>query len=122
MRLPSGPRVLALHLDSDDPGLKALRDPECLLAKARAQPLLADVLARAMPASVHARPAGSARLDFEAMSAAAAGFFAIGDAMLSFDSIASPRRAFVTLLQPLIERSIKVSSTSMRWRCGVVMA
>lgn len=98
VRLPSGQRVLAFHLDADDPELKTLRDPESLLAKARRQPLLADVLAGVrlnaagaalLPASVsvHARPAASAVLD--GIAATPPGFFAIGDAMLSFDPIAS---------------------------------
>jgi flavin-dependent dehydrogenase len=85
VRVPSGQRVLAFHLDSDDPELKALRYPERLLAKARRLPLLADALA--IPASalasvsVHARPAGSAALDLDAMATIPPGFFAIGDAV-----------------------------------------
>jgi flavin-dependent dehydrogenase len=95
VRVPSGQRVLAFHLDSDDPELKALRDPERLLAKARRQPLLADVLSASIYApvfesiQVHARPAGSAVLDLDAMAEIAPGFFAIGDAVLAFDPIAS---------------------------------
>jgi flavin-dependent dehydrogenase len=87
VRVPSGQRVLAFHLDADDPELRTLREPERLLAKARQQPLLADALAHATVAAVHARPADSALL--EAMASAPPGFFAIGDAMLSFDPIAS---------------------------------
>ena len=95
VRVPSGQRVLAFHLDSDDPELKALRDPERLLAKARRQPLLADALSASIYApafesiQVHARPAGSAVLDLNAMAEIAPGFFAIGDAVLAFDPIAS---------------------------------
>jgi flavin-dependent dehydrogenase len=87
VRVPSGQRVLAFHLDADDPEIKALRVPERLLAKARQQPLLADALARAEAVPVHARPAASGVLD--GIATAPSGFFAIGDAMLSFDPIAS---------------------------------
>jgi flavin-dependent dehydrogenase len=94
VRVPSGQRVLAFHLDTDAPELKTLRDPERLLAKARRQPLLADALpislsASAVSTTVHARPAGSAVLDLDAMANIAPGFFAIGDAVLAFDPIAS---------------------------------
>lgn len=96
VRVPSGQRVLAFHLDADDPELKALRAPEPLLAKARLHPLLADVLvdATAMPvsgtgAAVQARPAGSAVIDFAALDHVPPGFFAIGDAMIAFDPVAS---------------------------------
>jgi flavin-dependent dehydrogenase len=95
VRVPSGQRVLAFHLDSDDPELKTLRDPERLLAKARRQPLLVDALAAHVSAfalasvSVHARPAGSAVLDLDAMTTVPPGFFAIGDALIAFDPIAS---------------------------------
>lgn len=88
VRIPSGQRVLAFHLDADDPALKTLRDPEAFLAKAKRQPLLADALQSAA-AEVHARPAGSAALDAQALADTPPGFFAIGDAMLSFDPIAS---------------------------------
>jgi flavin-dependent dehydrogenase len=93
VRLPSGERVLAYHLDQDDPEHKTLRDPRQLLAKARALPLLAEVLAAHTPdpsaLQVHARPAGSALLDLDALSANAPGVFAIGDAVIAFDPIAS---------------------------------
>ena len=89
VRLPSGQRVLAFHLDADDPELKTLRDPELFLAKAKRQLLLADALQSTAVAEVHARPAGSATLDVEALADTPPGFFAIGDAMLAFDPIAS---------------------------------
>lgn len=89
VRLPSGQRVLAFHLDADDPALKTLRDPEAFLAKAKRQPLLADALPSTGAVEVHARPAGSAALDVEALADTPSGFFAIGDAMLAFDPIAS---------------------------------
>ncbi len=96
VRVPSGQRVLAFHLDTDDPELKTLRDPGRLLAKARQQPLLADALSTSSSAEssnedlrVHARPAGSDVLDFDAMCDLAPGFFAIGDAAIAFDPIAS---------------------------------
>ena len=74
---------------SADPELKILRRPEYLLARARALPILAEALVGYMPAPVFARPAASARLDLDSMVATAPGFFAIGDAVLSFDPIAS---------------------------------
>lgn len=93
VRVPSGQRILAFHLDSDDPELKTLRDPERFFAKARRQPLLADALAIhasvLASVSVHVRPAGSAALDLDAIATTAPGFFAIGDAVLAFDPIAS---------------------------------
>ncbi len=94
VRVPSGHRLLAFHLDIGDPNLKTLRDPGRLLAKARRLPLLADVLpmslsASAIPPSVHIRPAGSTVLDLDAMANLAPSFFAIGDAVLAFDPIAS---------------------------------
>lgn len=89
VRIPSGQRVLAFHLDADDPALKTLRDPERFLAKAKRQPLLADALQSTDAAEVHARPAGSTALDPQALADTPPGFFAIGDAMLAFDPIAS---------------------------------
>ncbi|GMV31107.1 MAG: hypothetical protein AMXMBFR59_32320 [Rhodanobacteraceae bacterium] len=89
VRVPDGQRVLAFHLDADDGELHALRQLPDLLAKARRQTVLADVLPAAADGSVHARPAGSAALDRDAMRRCAPGFFAIGDALLSFDPIAS---------------------------------
>lgn len=88
VRVPAGQRVLALHLESEDPELQKLRNPDALLTKAKTQPLLAEVLNGYEPAPVHARPAASVHLDFERI-AKTPGFFAIGDAMLSFDPIAS---------------------------------
>lgn len=89
VRVPDGQRVLAFHLDADDPERHALRTLPNLLAKARRQTVLADVLPAAADGIVHARPAGSAALDRDAMRRCAPGFFAIGDALLSFDPIAS---------------------------------
>lgn len=88
VRVPSGRRVLAFHLDAADPELRRLKSLPALLAKARRHGLLAEVLPAAADALVHARPAGSAVLDGAGL-AAAAGFFAVGDAGLSFDPIAS---------------------------------
>jgi flavin-dependent dehydrogenase len=95
VRVPAGYRVLAFHLNTDDPELKTLRDPERLLAKARQRSLLADVLpmslsvVSASPSPVHIRPAGTTLLDLDAMADLAPSFFAIGDAVLAFDPIAS---------------------------------
>jgi flavin-dependent dehydrogenase len=89
VRLPSGWRVLAFHLDADDPELSALRALPALLGKARRHALLARVLPVDADETVHARPAGSAALDPAVVAQTAPGFFAIGDAGLSFDPIAS---------------------------------
>ncbi len=96
VRLPCGQRVLAFHLDGDDPERRSLCHGPTLLAKARSQPLLAEVLPaaiasdqRPMPEpTVHGRPAGSAALDLAALKAID-GFYAVGDAALAFDPIAS---------------------------------
>ena len=77
VRLPCGRRVLAFHLDGHDPELSSLRHLPALLAKARRQPLLAEVLPveagfAQEPATeplVHGRPAGSAALDLAALAA-----------------------------------------------------
>jgi flavin-dependent dehydrogenase len=96
VRLPSGQRVLAFHLDGDDPERRSLRHGPTLLAKARSQPLLAEVLPAALASgrasmpepAVHGRPAGSAALDLAALKAID-GFYAVGDAAIAFDPIAS---------------------------------
>lgn len=91
VRVPSGQRVLAFHLDADDAELHALRSWPTLLAKARRQAVLAESLPATtdVGVAVNARPAGSATLDSAALARMAPGFFAIGDAGLSFDPIAS---------------------------------
>lgn len=88
VRVPSGVRVLAFHLDADDPELKALREPGKLLDKARQRPLLCETLTRATPAPVHARVAGSSVVDLPGLRQIT-GLFAVGDASVSFDPIAS---------------------------------
>ena len=92
VRLPCGQRVLAFHLDGHDPELSSLRHLPALLAKARRQPLLAEVLPAeagfALDSLVHGRPAGSAVLDLAAL-ATIDGFYAVGDAAIAFDPIAS---------------------------------
>jgi flavin-dependent dehydrogenase len=89
VRVPSGQRVLALHLDSDDAGLKALRDPRRFLERARRHALLAGIGCASMDFALRTQPAGGGGLDPDAVAALPDGFFAIGDAMLSFDPIAS---------------------------------
>jgi flavin-dependent dehydrogenase len=96
VRLPCGRRVLAFHLDGHDPELSSLRHAAALLAKARSHPLLAEVLPgnagygqEAVPVPpVFGRPAGSATLDLVALQAID-GFYAVGDAAIAFDPIAS---------------------------------
>lgn len=96
VRLPCGRRLLAFHLDGHDPELRSLRHGPALLAKARRHPLLAEVLP-ALSASgqepvretpVHGRPAGGAVLNLAGL-AAIDGFYAVGDAAIAFDPIAS---------------------------------
>lgn len=94
VRLPCGQRVLAFHLDGHDPELSSLRHGANLLAKARRHPLLADVLpldtvfGQGPLLPVYGRPAGGAALDLESLEAID-GFYAAGDAAISFDPIAS---------------------------------
>jgi len=96
VRPPCGRRLLAFHLDGHDHELRSLRHGEALLAKARRQPLLAEVLPAAYPtgqeplrqATVQARPAGSAALNWDELEAID-GFYAVGDAAIAFDPIAS---------------------------------
>ncbi|WKE66389.1 NAD(P)/FAD-dependent oxidoreductase [Gallaecimonas kandeliae] len=87
--LPQGQRVLAYHLDGDDPQGRQLRRPEAFLAKARQHPLLAEVLADLPPAQLRCRAAGTSLLPVEELPKAGPGFLAIGDALLAFDPIAS---------------------------------
>lgn len=88
-RVPSGHRVLAFHLDADDPTLHHLRDARALLAQARRLPLLAAVLPdNLQPEQNHRRPAGSAWLDPLAC-ACWPGLYAVGDAVLACDPISS---------------------------------
>jgi flavin-dependent dehydrogenase len=89
VRVPSGQRVLAFHLDSDDEELRALRDPAQLLFKSQRHPLLRMIRPTTLDFSVHARAARGGRILPDALARLPPGFFAIGDAMLSFDPIAS---------------------------------
>lgn len=90
VRASSGHRVLAFHLDSDDPELKLLREPSRLLAKARRHSVLAHLPIAVLPdVVVRATAAGAIRLDPNGLDSTPAGFFAVGDAMLAFDPIAS---------------------------------
>lgn len=89
VRVPSGQRVLAFHLDRGDPELQALRDPARLLAKAHRHALLAGIRPAGAQLRVHAQPAGGAGQEPDALAALPEGFFAAGDAMLAFDPIAS---------------------------------
>lgn len=89
VRVPSGERVLACHLDADDPVLRDLRDARVLLERARRLPLLAAVLADSVESvQTHVCPAGSVALDL-ADQAQPPGFCAVGDAVLAFDPLSS---------------------------------
>ena len=94
--LPCGLRLLAFHLDGHDPELSTLRHRSALFDKARRQPLLTEVLPALAssgpeplrPSPVKGRPAGTSALDLAAL-AAIQGFYAVGDAVIAFDPIAS---------------------------------
>ena len=83
--LPRGDRLLAFYLDPDDSEWRTLLRSERLLQRAQRLPLLAEVLPSTVRARVHACRADGYVLDFGAQS----GFYAIGDASISFDPIAS---------------------------------
>lgn len=88
--LPQGQRVLAYHLDVDDPLCRRLlRRPEAFLVRARSHALLAEVLEGLAPARVRGRPAGTSLLEVAQLPKAGPGFLAIGDALLAFDPLAS---------------------------------
>ncbi|WP_321818308.1 MULTISPECIES: NAD(P)/FAD-dependent oxidoreductase [unclassified Paraburkholderia] len=89
VRVPSGRRVLAYHLDADDPALRERRDIGVMIEQARQQPLLSPVLPKDVPhVKTHVRPSGSASLDL-ADCANRPGVYAVGDAMLAFDPLSS---------------------------------
>ena len=89
VRVPSGERVLAYHLDADDPALRGQRAFGVLLARARHLPLLAPVLPEEAPnVRTQVRPSGSASLDL-ADCAKLPGVYAVGDAILAFDPLSS---------------------------------
>jgi flavin-dependent dehydrogenase len=87
--LPGAKRVLAYHLDSDNPQWHRLKRGADFLAQARQHPLLAEALADLAPARMQCRPAGTAMLSVEALTSAGEGFLAIGDALYTFDPISS---------------------------------
>lgn len=89
VRVPSGHRVLAFHLDSDDADIGALRDAAALLAKCRRHPLLESIRPATDDVPVRVQPARGGWLEPDALAALPPGFFAVGDAMLAFDPIAS---------------------------------
>ena len=88
--LPQGQRVLAYHMDVDDPLCRQLlRHPDAFLARAREHTLLAEVLEGLAPARIRGRPAGTSLLEVGQLPKAGPGFLAIGDALLAFDPLAS---------------------------------
>lgn len=89
VRVPSGRRVLAFHLDADDLSLRSVRNADSFLLRARRLPLLAEVLPESLQnLKTRVVPAGSSTLDLRAC-AELPGLYAIGDAMLTFDPISS---------------------------------
>ena len=89
VKLPSERRVLAYHLDINDPLRRTLNDPDAFMRRARQQPLLAEVLGKRTEAPVHSHPAGTALLDIDGLPRVGTGFLAIGDALMTFDPISS---------------------------------
>ncbi|MCP8688238.1 NAD(P)/FAD-dependent oxidoreductase [Marinobacterium sedimentorum] len=87
--LPGAKRVLAYHLDSDNPLWHRLKRGAVFLAHARQHPLLAEALTDLAPARMQCRPAGTAMLSVEALASVGDGFLAIGDALYTFDPISS---------------------------------
>src|SRR5690242_3211384 len=89
VRVPSGERVLAYHLDTGDPALRGLRSAQALLLHARRLPLLAPVLPESVShISTQVLPAGSAVLNmFDGVPGP--GFYAVGDLVLAFDPLSS---------------------------------
>ncbi|SFV14963.1 Dehydrogenase (flavoprotein) [Methylobacterium sp. 174MFSha1.1] len=86
--LPAGRRVLAFHTDADLPAAVETADAPDLLARAKSQPGLADILDAT--GFVPDGPAGScaahsARID----AAAGEGWLAVGDAALACDPLSS---------------------------------
>lgn len=89
VRLPSGDRVLAYHLDARDPALQALRHGPALLRHARRLPLLAPVLPEGVSSlATRVRPAGSVLLN-TVDGVPGPGFYAVGDSLLAFDPLSS---------------------------------
>nr|WP_180205602.1 hypothetical protein [Pseudomonas sp. SbOxS1]NYU05735.1 hypothetical protein [Pseudomonas sp. SbOxS1] len=87
MRVPSGERVLAYHLDVGDPALRGLRSAQVLLLYARRLPLLAPVLPESVShISTQVRPFGSAVLSI-ADGVPGSEFYAVGDSVLAFDPL-----------------------------------
>ncbi|UXI67259.1 NAD(P)/FAD-dependent oxidoreductase [Tahibacter amnicola] len=85
VRTPSGGRVVALHVDAQDPHRRQWRDPGNFFAAARQCPLVAGVIGARTAPTVEVRPAGASRLS----EPAGTGWLAVGDAAVAFDPIAS---------------------------------
>lgn len=89
VKLPNGLRVLAYHLDAQDPNRQAIKTPEIFLAQARKLPLLAEVLTGYSAAPVQFRAAGTSLLDLIALQQNAPGLLTIGDTAITFDPVSS---------------------------------
>lgn len=87
--LPLGRRVLAYHLDTDNPLWRQLKRPAQFLARARQHPLLAACLEGLAPGRMQCRAAGTALLNVDELHQAGDDFLAIGDALFAFDPISS---------------------------------
>lgn len=89
VRIATGQRVLAYHLDVDNAQRQEWQQPESFLSRARRHPFLAEVLEQIEPEQLHVRPAGTAILNISQLDQAGSGFLAIGDAAITFDPISS---------------------------------
>lgn len=89
VRLASGYRVLAYHLDARDPGRQTLQQPETFLYRARNHPFLAEALGSVSAADVHIKPAGTSILDIARLDSVEPGFLVVGDASITFDPVSS---------------------------------
>lgn len=89
VKLPNEHRVLAYHLDINDPLRRTLNEPDTFQRRARQQPLLAEVLGERSLVPVHSHPAGTALLNIASLAQVGKGFLAIGDALMTFDPISS---------------------------------
>jgi len=86
--LPGDRRVLAFQTDADLPIARTLRTTAALLAAARALPMLGPVLA-AVDFAPSSQPQAAAAHSAATLPPAGPGWFAAGDAALSFDPLSS---------------------------------
>jgi len=89
VQIPGKKRVLAYHLDIDNPLRESLKEPVSFFNRALATPLINDVLGSWQAGEIHFKPAGTSVIDVTTLAATGAGFLPIGDAVIAFDPISS---------------------------------